>query len=113
MQLGKIPTQRMSQIEQPMRQNKAKILANKSGDFFINPPIRKLVLCANKTDENRQNVSQPMRWLETAAHKARLTQVANVLTFLPKVHRSGTQHPTNFIAGMFLDLIKIIIAVIM
>ena len=35
--------------------------------------------------KKRQNASQPIRWQETTADKAKFTQVAAVLTFLPKI----------------------------
>ena len=53
-----------------------KILANGSGDLIVNHQIRKHVLSVNKADptNERQNASQPTRWLETAADKTKLTR---------------------------------------
>ena len=56
--------------------------------------------------KKRQNVSQPIRWLETAADKAKFTQVTAVLTFLPKAQQAISTALIR-ITGMFLNLIKI------
>ena len=57
-----------------------------SREFFINHPIRNFVSYVNKADaaKKRQNASQPIRWLETAADKAKFTQVTAVLIFSTK-----------------------------
>ena len=83
-----------------------KILDNGSEDLIENHTVRKFLLCVNKADpaKKRQNASQPIRWVKTAARLGKTHPGDRSFDFFT----AYALHNILQLQCTFLNLIKII-----